>query len=147
MAAFDTILVPADFSDDAGAALDLALDLGKRLGATVHLLHVYHRPVEMLSPYGVALPPTVDREIRESAEKRLTVELERAKKSGVECAAHVREGVAGFEIAETAKELGADLIVMGTRGLSGLKHVLFGSVAERTVRTAECPVLSVKAPD
>ena len=82
MAAFDTILVPVDFSDDAGTALDVALDLGKRLGAAVHLLHVYHRPVEMLSPYGVALPPTVDREIRESAEKRLTVELERAKKSG-----------------------------------------------------------------
>lgn len=145
MAAIKTLLVPVDFSDDAGAALDMALELAGQLGATVHLLHVYHRPVEMLSPYGVALPPTVDREIRESAEKRLGVELEKARKSGVDCQAHVREGVAGLDIAETAKELGVDLIVMGTRGLTGVKHVLFGSVAERTVRMAECPVLSVKA--
>lgn len=146
-ARYARIVVPHDFSPAADAALEAAIGLAKALGSELHLLHVYHRPVEILSPYEVPLPQSVVEEIRSAAKTRLERALEPVRAAGLEATPHVVEGVPAEAIAETARSLPADLVVMGTRGLSGLKHVLLGSVAERTLRSAPCPVLTVKAPE
>lgn len=145
MARFETLLVPHDFSDDAEAALDAAVELARRLGARLHLLHVYQQPVDVLSPYGIAIPPNVGPELRAAAQTRLEKLAERIPDLQVQV--HVAEGPPALAIAETAEALAVDLVVMGTHGRTGLRHLLLGSVAERTMRTAPCPVLTVKAPE
>lgn len=145
MSLFKKILVPSDFSEDAEAALDLAIQIAQDMGAELHLVHAYRLPVEMLSPYGVPLPDAVVPEIRKAAGGQLQEQLDRVRRSGVQAEAHLREGTAPEAVAEAARALGADLIVMGTRGRTGLAHVVLGSVAERTLRAAPCPVLTVKA--
>jgi universal stress protein A len=144
LARFQTFLVPHDFSEDAEAALDAAIELARRLGAELHLLHAYQQPVDVLSPYGVAVPANIGPELRAAALARLRKIAEPI--SGLRCEAHAVEGPAAIVIAEQAQALGADLVVMGTHGRTGLRHLLLGSVAERTVRAAHCPVLTVKAP-
>ncbi len=142
-----TILVPVDFSDYSQAAVDQAVALGKELGAKLHLLHCYQINVGGVSPYGVVLPQNLDREIRDAAQAKLSEWAEKAKAAGLEVETSVTPLFPSEAIASIAEDVGADLVVMGTRGLSGLKHVLLGSVAERTIRTAPCPVLTVKAGD
>lgn len=145
MTAFKRILVAHDFSDDAAAALDWAIELAGQLGAELHLLHAYRLPLEMFSPYGVPIPSSVMPEIREAARRRLKELKARVEAAGLTGQIHLREGLPADAIVEAARELGADLIVMGTRGRTGLAHVVLGSVAQRTVRSAPCPVLTLKA--
>ena len=145
MTRFQTFLVPHDFSDDAEAALEAAVELARRLDAQLHLLHVYQQPVDVLSPYGVAIPPNVGPELRAAAQSRL--QKIAARISGVRIEVHVAEGPPALVITEQAQALAADLVVMGTHGRTGLRHLLLGSVAERTMRTAPCPVLTVKTPE
>jgi nucleotide-binding universal stress UspA family protein len=144
MATFRTILIPIDFSEHASAALGQAVDLARAFEATLHLLHVYQRPVELLSPYEAPLPPSFSEEVREGARRRLDEQLAEVRGAGLPSEAHLVEGIPSEAIVAKARELSADLIVIGTRGLTGLKHVLLGSVAERVIRTAPCPVLAVK---
>jgi len=138
---YRTLLVPYDFSPHAEAALATGLDLAKRLGAELHLLHVIQSPVYATAGYdGVPLevPQEIQRGVRESLARLATA-------SGESVRAHVVDGmsVAG-RIADCAAQLGADLIVMGTHGRTGLAHAFLGSVAERTLRIAPCPVLTVR---
>lgn len=146
-----TFLVPYDFSEHARAALYTALDLGRRLGADVHLVHVVQPPSYV---YGYAAmggaPPSPLLEVAEAREGAL--QSLRAVAASVEgdaaLEAHVVEGDGIAEgLCDVAKKLGADLIVMGTHGRTGLAHAFLGSVAERTLRRAPCPVLSVRAPE
>jgi nucleotide-binding universal stress UspA family protein len=143
----ESILVPVDFSDTSEAAVDYALRLAKESGAKIHLLHSYPVSPGIATPYGPALPDAVFESIRSGAEQRLADTRKRLVAEGVEVTAHLTAEPASFAIAEAAEELGVDCVVMGTRGLSGLKHVLLGSVAERTVRTAPCPVFTVPLAD
>ena len=146
MARFQKIVVPIDFSEHSSAALDLALDLARTYGATLHLVHCYPIDPGAISPYGIVIPEGFDRDIREAAARELAGRVDRVSAQGVAVEPHLSSMFPAEVIARTADELGADLIVMGTRGLSGLKHVLLGSVAERTLRLAHCPVLTVKGP-
>ena len=139
-----TILVPVDFSPHADRALETAVELAKVFGAKVHLLHCYQINLGGISPYGLAIPENFDRDVRAAAQRMLDEWGEKVKAGGVEVEGHVSSMFPGMTIPTTAEEIGADLIVMGTRGLTGLKHVLLGSVAERTIRIAACPVLTVK---
>jgi len=141
------LLVAEDFSEHAAAALDTAISLARELGARVEVVHVYQRPVELLTPYEIALPESVVTEVRNAASERLRGSIEKVRAAGVQGEAHLREGPPAASIVQLAAELPADLIVLGTRGLTGFKHALLGSVAERTLRTAPCPVLAVKTPD
>jgi universal stress protein A len=145
LARFRTFLVPHDFSEDADAALETAVELAGRLGAEIHLLHAYQQPIDVLSPYGVSIPANVGPELRAASLARLQQIAARA--TGARIQTHVVEGPPAIVIAEQARAIGADLVVMGTRGRTGLRHLLLGSVAERTVRTAPCAVLTVKAPE
>lgn len=145
MSRFRAVLVPMDFSETAGAALEAAIELVRPGGGTIHLLHAYEVPLGSIPPYGVAVPESLLAEVRDAAARRLAKAAQKVAAAGVACESHVVYGPAADAIVEAAREHGIDLIVMGTRGLTGLKHVLLGSVAERTVRLAPCPVLTVPA--
>lgn len=142
---FRRILVPHDFSPHADAALDLAIELAGPSKARIHLMHLFQIPMEMLSPYEIPMPPALAEEVRAAASERLEAALARVRAAGLEGDAEVDSGRAAEMIVERAAALGVDLIAMGTRGYSGFKHLLLGSVAERVLHTAPCPVLTVRA--
>jgi len=151
MPEFKTLVVPCDFSDHARAALAVACDLARRLGSEIHLLHVIQPPTLAYvtgGGYATAAPAPVDlEELRQTARSALDELAARLDSKGgftthvVECPS-IEEA-----ILECARQLAADLIVMGTHGRTGLAHIFLGSVAERTLRRAPCPVLTVRAPD
>jgi len=138
------ILVPVDFSDHSQDALDLAVGLAKTFDAQLHLLHCYQINPQSIAPYGIIIPETFEHDIRMAALQRLSEWREKTSAQGIRVQEHITAHFPAEEIAAMADHLHCDLIVMGTRGLSGLKHVLLGSVAERTIRLAKCPVLTVK---
>jgi universal stress protein A len=140
------ILVATDFSADSAAALDHALVWAKHLGARVHLLHSCHLTIQTNPPGFIALPQDVIASVRSAAQARLQELANKSAEPGVPLETHLSERDPVNAILEYARSVPADLIVVGTRGLTGLKHVLLGSVAERTVRLAACPVLTVKTP-
>ncbi len=139
------LLVPTDFSEDAIRAVDQAAELSGPLEAQVKLLHVYPRVIDSFRTFGLEIPAPPVPELRRSAAVRLDQEVERLRGRGLEAEWLLREGSASEEIVRAAQEIDAWLIVMGTRGRSGLSHVMLGSVAERTLRMAPCPVLTVRA--
>jgi nucleotide-binding universal stress UspA family protein len=138
------ILVPTDFSSHADKALDAAMGLARQFNAKLHLFHAYHLPVTVATPEHVVIPRDFWTSVREAASKKLAGLVEKVQREGLEAEAHLTEMAAAPAITEIAETLGVDLIVMGTRGNTGIKHVLLGSVAERTLRTAPCPVLTLK---
>jgi nucleotide-binding universal stress UspA family protein len=141
------ILVPVDFSEHSERALEAAIGLAQKFAAELHLVHCYQpyaAVVTPAAPYDFAPPEGFDRAIREAAQRRLLEWCEKVSAKHLRVQDHLCVNVASEGIVELARKIGADLIVMGTQGLTGLKHVLLGSVAERTVRLAPCPVLTVK---
>ena len=140
------ILVPLDFSEHAGAILDWATHLAEEHGSRILLLHVYHLPVEFQQLEGAYLPADFWSNVKHEAEQQLGRFAEQVRARGIEVDAYVREGYPATVIVEEAAGLDADLIVIGTHGHTGLKHLLLGSIAERVVQKAPCPVLTVKSP-
>lgn len=146
MKPFERILVPVDFAPHSAQALRVGCDVAAHYSASVTLAHV-HEPVDYALPEGYVLytPDQLSR-ITAELENRLRASREEAEALGVgRVDARLLRGSAAVEIVELARSAGFDLIVMGTHGRTGLKHVLMGSVAERVLRTAPCPVLTVKA--
>ncbi len=141
---WNTILVPMDFSEDSEAALAAAIELARDVGARLHLLHSFEYPSYIGTPWGYSFPAGVFSDVRNRASELLAERQEKVKAEGVPVSFQACEGPPSEVIVEIAKTLPADLIVMGTRGLTGVKHVLLGSVAERTLRHAPCPVMTVK---
>lgn len=144
---FDTILVAVDFSDHAKAAVVVACDLAEQFGGSLHFVHAFELVTPLVSPYQVSIPDLYLRESRDAAKKQLEGVVEEARATGAKVETHFTEAPAAPAIARVAEDIGADLIVMGTRGVTGLKHLVLGSVAERTLRLAPCSVLTVKTPD
>lgn len=146
MIAFRHILCPVDFSDHSRHALDHAMAIAQWYGGTVTALHVVH-PFPYADPVMAgALVLTPEDLDRAQAELTQFVKGE-AGTTPVETA--VRQGTASATVLELAKELPADLIVMGTHGRSGFDRLMLGSVTERLLRRAPCPVLTVpkQVPD
>jgi nucleotide-binding universal stress UspA family protein len=139
------ILVPVDFSEHSQRALDEAIGLARKFDAELHLLHCYQIHPQAIAPYGIVVPETFEHDVRMAALQRLSEWRDKASAQGVRVKEHITAHFPSEEISLMADRLGVDLIVMGTRGLTGLKHVLLGSVVERTIRIAHCPVLTVKA--
>ena len=140
------ILVPVDFSESARPVLDYARDLARDRGAEILLLHVVGIPVAPFDPaYGVAADPKMLLEMRASAEKGLKELAEQAEPSR-KVAIHTRvlTGSPSREIVREARDGKADLVIVGTHGRTGLRHVFLGSVAENVVRLAPCPVLTLR---
>jgi nucleotide-binding universal stress UspA family protein len=149
---FTKILAATDFSDDSDHALEYAEELARRFSAEILVMHVD----QPLSPVMVSeLSPGLDvgamnriaEEQRLLALKELDRITARLRDSGLKSRSLLKVGAPFLEIINAAYGDGADLIVLGTHGRTGLAHVLMGSVAERVVRKAHCPVLTIRHPD
>jgi len=139
------ILVPLDFSEHAEAALAYAVGLAKGFGAAVHLVHVY--PVTTYAAPPLLPGPVVVGQFRDESQRVFDELMTRVKRDySPDISGSLREGVPHVEILRCASDIGADMIVMGTHGHTGLEHLLLGSVAERVVRGAQVPVLTVPRP-
>lgn len=139
------ILVPIDFSQGAEAALDYAVELAGKLDARVHVLNVIGIPALGVPELGVALTSTVIEQLITDNQAGLEKLAAPRRASGRIGEVLLKTGDARDVINHTCKELGADLIVMGTHGRRGLSRALLGSVAESVVRTAPVPVLTVRS--
>ena len=158
--AMKTILVPTDFSQGSQAALEAATALAKLAKSDVVVLHVIETLAYTMkeslhlvdttamvksmteSPQLMDVYALVQRAV-EPALDQVVQALQRDHVSASDC---ILQGTAYDQIVAKAKEIGADLIVMGTHGRRGVNHLFMGSVAERVVRTAPCPVLTVRTP-
>jgi nucleotide-binding universal stress UspA family protein len=140
------ILIPLDFSHHAETILEWGAHLAEEHECPVVLLHAYHLPVEFQQLEGAYLPPDFWTNVKTEAQQALERHAEALRRRGVQVETVVREGYPATVILEEADQRKADLIVIGTRGLTGLKHLLLGSIAERVVQKAHCPVLTVKTP-
>jgi nucleotide-binding universal stress UspA family protein len=139
-------LVPVDFSEYANQALEYAISLASKLDARLTLLHVIQSLPLGGVDMGVTLPYTYMHDLEAEITSGMEAYLEQVTAAGLEGEIAVVHGVPFQEIIETAKTQQVDLIVMGTHGRTGLQHVLLGSVAEKVVRLAPCPVLVVRQP-
>ena len=139
-------LVPLDFSEYANQALDYAIHLASKLGARLTLLHIVQPLALGGVDMGVTLPYTYMQDLEAEIMRSMNDYLERVTAAGLEGEIVVVHGVPFHEIIATAKSQQADLIVMGTHGRTGFQHVLLGSVAEKVVRLAPCPVLIARQP-
>jgi nucleotide-binding universal stress UspA family protein len=144
MSEITRILVPTDFSEPADAALTYALDLAAKVGASISLIHVFDDPFigGMYTAEYVPMPPQMRADIVAGLRKQLADVVE--KRGNPNLSAEVLVGPTAKAIVDAANDRHADLIVMGTHGRHGVAHLLLGSVAERVVRTAGCPVLTVR---
>jgi nucleotide-binding universal stress UspA family protein len=139
------VLVATDFSPTAETAVDWAIDIARRHGATLHLVHGLTLPAPL--PDYVPAGAGFGQELHEIAVGRLTETAARAEKAGLEIELEVPIGVPSQVIVRAAEEHDVGLVVIGTRGLTGLAHLLLGSTAERVVQRAPCPVLSIHPGD
>lgn len=138
------ILVPIDFSTYAEQALDYAVMLAHQLGATVHLVNAVGVPALGAPEIGLAYAASMIETIIVENRKALDKLAATYRDGGTIGQAIVRNGDPRDVILQTAEEIGADLIVMGTHGRRGLSRALIGSVAEMVVRTSPIPVLTVR---
>jgi nucleotide-binding universal stress UspA family protein len=142
------ILVPVDFSPHAERAFCYAITLAQRLGADVELLHVVDNPFVAGTWSAETYSPNIDElltELMADAEHRLDGLKESAAAMGVTAETLVLRGRPWQSIVERAAAGGVNLIVMATHGRTGLAHAVVGSVAERVVRNAQCPVLTIRS--
>ena len=141
------ILVPVDFGPHSDRALRYATYLAAKLGASVELVHVVDNPVASgawtAEVYVPNLPELLESVVGE-AHKRLNGMKSIVAAQGVEVETTVLTGQPAHTIVEHARARGFDLIVMGTHGRTGLSHMFVGSVAERVVRKAPCPVMTLR---
>jgi nucleotide-binding universal stress UspA family protein len=137
-----TILHPTDFSAHSECAFRLACSLARDYGARLIVLHVAQLPV--MAQDGMVLLPPQPEAYREAVAEQLR-QL-RAPNSGVRIAHRLEEGDTSTEILRVAQETSCDLLVLGTHGRTGLSRLLMGSVAEKVLRRAPCPVLTAKVP-
>lgn len=142
------ILVPVDFSPHSERAFRYATTLAQRLGATIGLLHVVEDPFVTGAWSAEVFVPNVPELLNSligGAERQLAILKESAAALDVTAETVVITGRPAHTIVDHAREGGFDLIVMGTHGRTGLFHVVMGSVAERVVQKAHCPVLTMRA--
>lgn len=144
------IIVALDGSKSADRALDFALDLAKKYSAEITIITVFDTAsVSLLAPGIVYAPASTTKylnELKAFHEKVLSEALKKAKKlnTGQKVSTKLLTGRAPDEIVETAKKHGCDVLVIGNRGLGGIKEFLLGSTSHRVANEAPCPVLIVK---
>ncbi len=141
------ILVPIDFSDYSKNALRYSENFAKKFNAKMYLVYVSE---PMIYPadfsMGQIAVPTTEVEINKRAEEELRSLAESELTMGLEVETIIRTGKPFMEIIDTAAEYNIDLIIIATHGHTGVEHLLFGSTAEKVVRKAPCPVLTIREP-
>ena len=136
------ICCPIDFSTPSREATQVAVDLSRRFNSELQLIHVFHVPVySFLDATVFPSARTMDQLIEKIDSLLLHWEQESQRLGARKVVSAKVEGVPHVEIVEEER---ADMIVMGTHGHTGVKHALIGSVAEKVVRSADCPVLTIR---
>jgi len=147
MKEFKTILFANDFAETSEEVFDYALSLARKYGAKLLIVHVINEPVDLRGFYVPHISfENLEKEIVEGAEKMMDKFCRTKVKDFADYETMILSGIPYEEIIKKAEEARASLIVMGTHGRRGLDHMLFGSTAERVVRGAGCPVLTVRLP-
>ena len=144
------ILVATDFSEPSDAALNYGRELARAFGAHLQILNVVDNlTATMVGPEGyIGNLMEIQRDVEEAARKRLAALIDDdARREADARSVLLTSSTPAFAIVNHAKEAEVDLIVMGTHGRGGLGHLLMGSVAEKVVRSAPCPVLTVRRPE
>ena len=141
-----TILFPTDFSETSQEAARYAISFAREFKAKVYVLHVVN---EKIFTEGLGMPRVVsidelEKEMTEEARRRLKTFVPAEEAEGLDWETVIRQGEPFLEIIRFSKDQDVDLIVIGTHGRSGFEHIVFGSTAEKVVRKAPCPVLSVR---
>src|ERR687889_822497 len=141
-----TVLLATGGSKDAELATTTALDLANSTSSELHIVLVGEEAYAYVDPRGYPFTDAeLDHELEQHARMRLDAEVEKIRSAGGAVAeAHLRVGAAAAEIVDLADDIGAGLIVMGSRGLGGIRRALMGSVSDSVVRHAHCPVLVVR---
>jgi len=140
------ILYPTDFSDSSLEALPYALSFARDYKAKLILMHVVNEAIfsEGLSLARAIAPEALGQEMADEADRRLKMIIPADQRAGLDVEMVILHGMPFLEVIRYAKANDIDLIVIGTHGRSGVDHIIFGSTAEKVVRKAPCPVLSVK---
>jgi nucleotide-binding universal stress UspA family protein len=142
---FRHILAPTDFSEYSKQAVASALELAKTFGAKLTILHVIELPPYPVEGY---VPPSLSATFMDDLERQATTDLAQlvpeAENAGVAVARVVAVGTPYRKIIDLAEAEQVDLIVMATAGRTGFSRLVMGSIAERVVRTASCPVLTIR---
>lgn len=145
MAVPKLILVPTDFGEPSEAALDHAVELARVFGAEIVVMHAYEIPIIGFPDGAMVATAELTARILEGAQIGLDNQIASRKGSGVVLRGLVKQGDAPRMVNEAVEELGAGMVVMGTHGRRGLPRALIGSTAEKVVRSAHVPVLTVHA--
>jgi nucleotide-binding universal stress UspA family protein len=142
------VVVGTDFSEGSERALGAAVRFAKLLGAaTLDLIHVYPEPTRVVAPIpGVAPLPFPGPEVLEGIQERIEDQSRKIRGQELGCLTVTVQGNPSDEIVSYANKIGAELIVVGTHGRSGLSRAILGSVAEHVLRKARTPVLVVPSP-
>ena len=142
-----SILVPIDFSDYSKGALKYAVEIAKKFNAKMYLIYVIE-PVVYPSDFsmGQVSIPAVDHDSFNRSKDELKKLAEMEIDSNIEVEVIIKSGKPFVEINESASEKDIDLIIIATHGHTGVEHLLFGSTAEKVVRKAPCPVLTLREP-
>jgi nucleotide-binding universal stress UspA family protein len=147
MKPFEKILIAIDFSENSAYAFDYALTLAKQFDSELTIIHVINEPVDLRGFY---VPHISFEQLEKEIEAGATTMMEKfcQDKLGdfTGYTTSIITGIPYDEITRKAQEIGASLIVLGTHGRTGLDHIIFGSTAERVVRAASCPVLTIRLP-
>jgi universal stress protein A len=147
MKSFTKILTAIDFSENSECAFDYALTLATQFNAELTIIHVINEPVDLRGFYVPHISfEQLEKEIEESAVKMMETFCSTKLGTFSNYKTSIMTGIPSDEITAAATRIDASLIVLGTHGRTGLDRILFGSTAERVVRSASCPVLTVRLP-
>ena len=147
MKPFEKILTAIDFSESSDYAFEYALTLARQFQAELTVMHVINEPVDLRGFYVPHISfEQLEKEIEEGAEKMMETFCQTKMGDFTRYTTVVVAGIPYEEILRKAEESGASLIVLGTHGRNGIDHLIFGSTAERVVRSAACPVLTIRMP-
>lgn len=147
MKPFDRILTAVDFSENSDYAFEYALMLSKQFNAELTVVHVINEPVDLRGFYVPHISfEQLEKEIEEGAIKMMEKFCQSRMGAFSNYKTSIITGIPYEAIIKRATETDANLIVLGTHGRTGLDHLIFGSTAERIVRSASCPVLTIRMP-
>lgn len=147
MKPFDRILIAIDFSENSSYAFDYALMLARQFDAELTVMHVINEPIDLRGFYVPHISfEQLEKEIEAGAAGMMEKFCREKMGDFTRYTTCIINGIPYEEIIGKAKEIDVSLIVVGTHGRTGLDHIIFGSTAERVVRSSPCPVLSIRLP-
>jgi len=147
MAGLQRILVPTDFTETSDHALTWAIDLAKRLGASITVMHAYEIPIVSFPDGALLATPEIAGRLAEASRAALDAAVRKQQDAGVPLDSVLREGTAWEEINAVADMIDADMVVIGTHGRRGFSRALLGSVAENVVRTGHRPIVTIRGKE